>query len=453
MKTINIKKIAILPVLAMAFVAAFFQFHNASARVESAWGPQDRATYTWDNPADHVTFNSITDNPFIGDERNFVRIRKVGDEGYNSDSVDIEVGQEYEVYIYYHNDASGSLNASGEGMALDVYMRTEFPSYLNSGESAVVAGFISSSNAQPGEIWDIARLNAHTPVYLNYVANSAVLHNGGTADGALINGDALRSEQGATLAYWNDLWGMIPGCNEYAGYLTYRIKADQPNFVLDKKVALGETSNDYKDEIIVSPGDTLNFKIGYQNTGTTEQNNVTLHDLLPDGLKYIDGSTWAGSTRHPEGSKAPEYLFTDGLNVGAMIPGEESWATYQAKVADDKNIFPCGDTEIYNSAYVATYDGKASDRTKITVHRECENNENGNTVNQLPNTGPGEIAMAIAIVVVIGGGGFYFYRSQKMLRKVATTAGGTDGATGMVNSVKSGKDIVLEGIKNDKKHE
>lgn len=39
-----------------------------------AWGPS-RDTYTIENPASHNVFNSITDNPDYGDERNFLRVR------------------------------------------------------------------------------------------------------------------------------------------------------------------------------------------------------------------------------------------------------------------------------------------------------------------------------------------------------------------------------------------
>src|SRR5664280_2316069 len=42
-----------------------------------AWGPI-RDTFTMEHPADHITFNSITNNPNIGDERNFVGIRESG---------------------------------------------------------------------------------------------------------------------------------------------------------------------------------------------------------------------------------------------------------------------------------------------------------------------------------------------------------------------------------------
>ena len=184
-------------------------------------------------------------------------------------------------------------------------------------------------------------------------------------------------------------------------------------------------TEDWQDEITAKPGDTLKFRIHYTNTGTTEQTDVTIHDVLPSGLNYIAGSTFASSSRHPEGSTSPEVLFDGGLNIGAMIAGEEAWITYTATVADDSNLFPCGTTSVYNNALVSTHDGQGEDKTKVTVVRECATVTS--TPSTLPTTGPGEVLMAVAIVIVIGGGGYYFYRSQRMLRKVS--AGGAPEAT------------------------
>ena len=57
-----------------------------------AWGPE-RATFTMEKPASYVTFDSITDNQSsesvgIGDERNFVRVRKAGETTF-TDQVEI----------------------------------------------------------------------------------------------------------------------------------------------------------------------------------------------------------------------------------------------------------------------------------------------------------------------------------------------------------------------------
>ncbi len=427
MKKINFKRILLLPVVALAFVFAFLQFKEASAVEEDSWGPQNRKVYTWDAPADHVVFNSIENNPFLGDERNFVRIREAGTDN-EVDEIEAIPGKEYQVSVYYHNDASASLNESGKGISRNTYLRVEFPTYLEAGQKALIKAYITASNADPQTVYDSTYLKTNTPVYLNYVPNSAVISNNGTTNGTVLSGEALRSKEGVALGHYDTMWGMIPGCNEYGGYVNFRIKVDQPDFEIDKKVTLDGTEN-WQDEITAAPGDTLKFRIHYKNTGTTEQTGVTVHDVFPEGLNYVSGSTFASSTRHPEGDKTPESLFGDGLGLGAMIAGEEAWVTYKATVTDDNKLFPCGDTVVYNNAFVATHSGKNTDSTKIVVHRVCNI-----TPTELPTTGPGEIIMAVAVVLVIGGGGYYFYRSRKMLKK-ATSAAGVSGSANMSSDI------------------
>jgi len=201
---------------------------NAKKEDIETWGPQDRQTFTWSNPADHVCFNSMTDNPEIGDEANFVRVRKAGGHDKFVDNVIVEPGEEYEVNIYYHNNASASLNEGDRrGIAENVRLRMNYiASTLNAGEAAVIRGTISSSNAIPKEVWDTAYLNAKEAVGLRYVPNSAVLHNTGSLGGTVLNDDAVFGKDGGTfIGYSKNYWGLIPGCNEFAGYVTFRLKA------------------------------------------------------------------------------------------------------------------------------------------------------------------------------------------------------------------------------------
>lgn len=201
---------------------------NAKKEDIETWGPQDRQTFTWSNPADHVCFNSMTDNPEIGDEANFVRVRKAGGHDKFVDNVIVEPGEEYEVNIYYHNNASASLNEGDRrGIAENVRLRMNYiASTLNAGEAAVIRGTISSSNAIPKEVWDTAYLNAKEAIGLRYVPNSAVLHNTGSLGGTVLNDDAVFGKDGGTfIGYSKNYWGLIPGCNEFAGYVTFRLKA------------------------------------------------------------------------------------------------------------------------------------------------------------------------------------------------------------------------------------
>jgi hypothetical protein len=106
-------------------------------------------------------------------------------------------------------------------------MSSQVPGKLNKGEVGVVTGKIKANNSNPQEVWDSAFLRAEDTVYLRYVTASAIMHNGGSANGMLIGGEALFSEDGAYIAYYGDKWGFIPGCNEFAGYVTYDIKVEQ----------------------------------------------------------------------------------------------------------------------------------------------------------------------------------------------------------------------------------
>lgn len=71
---------------------------SESKKIET-WGP-DRILYSWDVRADHPTLNSIYNDPAMGDERNFVRIRKADSDEKFTDNVLAEPGAEYEVQIF-----------------------------------------------------------------------------------------------------------------------------------------------------------------------------------------------------------------------------------------------------------------------------------------------------------------------------------------------------------------
>ncbi len=354
-----------------ALVVSNVQTANVSAL--ETWGPQDRATFTWETPATYVTFNSITNNPSLGHESNFVRIREYNSGQKFTDEVTLEVGKEYEVFIYYHNN--GAANYGAEVMAQNARIRTAFPEKLTAGQAGMIKGYITATNANPTEVWDSTFVKANDTVYLRYVSNSAVLHNGSqgeySTNGMEVSGDALLSSTGVKIAYDNRYWGYIPGCNEYAGYITYRIKADQPGWKTSKTVSV-EGKNQYGTSIVAAPGDTLDFKLKYENVGTTWQNAVGLYDAMPNGLNYIAGSTFAVSPDAPNGATVADKLFTNsGLNIGNYNSGQSATVTYKAKLSTDKTIFSCGDTTIYNAAQSKTANGDQYAQVKITVRREC----------------------------------------------------------------------------------
>jgi len=411
----NVRRTArrMLPVAALAFSAVCSIFGTGNANAATTWGPSDRATFTWEKPASYVTFNSITDNPTLGDERNFVRVKKVGTEDNYRDSIDLEVGAEYEVFIYYHNNASANLNESGKGIATNVRLFVDQPNEVIAGHAGEIKGTIHSAEGDPQEVWDTAYVHTTSTVLLRYVANSATIHTNGSANGTVLDSSALFGDTGAYLAYSTNHIGVVPGCNEYSGYVTYRFKVDQPAMKISKTVS-EENQNNFVEKITVKPGAVLDFKVSYQNTGTINQLSIKAHDVMPNGLNYIKSSSYFTASFNEEGGFVSDKLFEDGgINLGDFRPGESMDLTYKVEVADDKTIFPCGDTVVYNNASIASANGTGYDKVEITVHRDCMPEE-------LPKTGPTEIVMALIVVAGIGVGGAYYIASRRQLNKISS---------------------------------
>ena len=338
-----------------------------------AWGP-DRPTYTTAAPADHVTFNSITDNPAYGDERNFVRIKEAtASSSTYTDNIALQPGKEYELYVYYHNNASETLNDAAhnyKGIAKEVKLRMEMPATVKAGQTASINGYISASNATPGTVYDDAKATTTSDVALRYVPGSAVITNFGATNGSTLPDSIMTS--GAALGF-DKLDGTIPGCNHYSGYVKLRIKVDQPNFEVTKQVSkAGE--NKYAKSVATKPGDKVDYKIKYKNTGTMQQNDVTIKDTLPAGVTYVAGSTYiSNSVTNNQWSKVDSDDITKGgLNIGAYAPGGAAYVKFTATVANNDQLPQCGANKLTNKATANTQNGAKSDTADVTVTKECQ---------------------------------------------------------------------------------
>lgn len=190
----------------------------------SIWGP-NRITYKWRQLIDKRCFNAIVDNPEIGNEENFVRIREYKEGAIFDNSVIVEVGKQYEVEIYYHNCADERFDEIGMGVAQNVLVSTHFATKLKRGDVGIVKGIISSTNTNPRCVWDSCYTYADSTVYLSYVPNSATLYNEGSANGSILHAESLFG-RGARIAHSNDYWGIIPGGKNFIGRVRYLIQAE-----------------------------------------------------------------------------------------------------------------------------------------------------------------------------------------------------------------------------------
>lgn len=192
--------------------------------VAMAWGPEDRPTYTMEKPAERATFNSIIDNAAVGDERDFVRIAEKDPNATYTNDLELEAGKQYEVYIYYHNDASKDFNYTDDqrGIAMNVTLSSVFPHELAEGQSEYISGKITSTNTEPLAVWDEAKVTAKQAMTLHYVEGSAKIYNRDNKDGTVLP-ISLFSEDG-TFIGMSKLNGIIPGCDEYSGHIVYTLQ-------------------------------------------------------------------------------------------------------------------------------------------------------------------------------------------------------------------------------------
>ena len=189
--------------------------------VDTPWGPE-RTTFTWNDPASYATFNSITNNPVLGDERDFVRIREINESGGSGSEVSLSPGGIYEVYIYYHNDADlEEIAEKAVGIADGVAIKSSFPQVLRAGERGVITGTIMASDTNPTSVWDGVYMTTDTDVRLEYIPDTAIIHNDGELDGNNIGSSYLFGD-GALIGF-NELSGLLPGGSQYAGYITYQL--------------------------------------------------------------------------------------------------------------------------------------------------------------------------------------------------------------------------------------
>lgn len=204
---------------------------------EGGWGDSSknglRETYTVDDInggvlGNKIVFNSITDSePIGGDERNFVAARENTENPtaetnwWNANDITVEDGKEYVIRAYVHNNSP----LGNDAVATNTKVAFSIPSA--SAKQIAVNGFIKADNAEPDEYWDSVRFNAEQNFHLEYVYDSALLENNGIGKGGMKLSDEIVTEatKGGVLIGYDALDGNIPGCYEYASYVTIRVKA------------------------------------------------------------------------------------------------------------------------------------------------------------------------------------------------------------------------------------
>lgn len=327
-----------------------------------AFGP-NRTTFTIEKPANYVTFNSITNNPNIGDERNFVGIREAnGDKGTKNvwyDKMNVQEGKEYYVRMYVHNNASANLKLVAQNT------RAHFILPTTTAKNISVNGYITSDNAKPNKIWDEANFMSDRNFNLAYVKGSAKYENN---KGTFALPESIFTESGALLGY-DKMNGQIPGCFQYAGYVTFKVKPQfAKTFELNKTVRESGTK-EWKESVNAKPGDKVDYQIMVKNISGAQMNNVMVLDTLPKGVKYVAGSTMVANPTNPKGVKVSDNLTTKGINIGNYANQANAYIKFSATVTGEN--LACGANTLRNVAKAESDFGAKTDTADVIVQKDC----------------------------------------------------------------------------------
>ena len=340
-----------------------------------AWGPS-RPSFTIEKPADYITFNSITNNPVIGgDEKDFVGIREVGSNANWTNNMKVQNGKEYYVRIYVHNNAASNLNLVAENVVAKLNVPTI------TAKTITVQGQISASNAKPNTVWDEATFSSDNDFNLAYVAGSALFENNGMGTTKLP--DSIVNNTGAKLGY-DKLDGKIPGCFQYAGYVTVKVKAqvNQPQEKTDidlAKTVRNKTNGEktWVETVNAKSGDTVQFQIHAKNTGSAGIQNLVIRDILPKGLNYVAGSTKLYNTSNPKGLKVSDNIIQNsGINIGSYQPNGDAFVRFDATVSAEQDLTVCGENTLTNIAQASDQKIVKNDTASVKVTKKCETPKN-----------------------------------------------------------------------------
>jgi len=199
-------------------VAAVVLGGSAAVYAAATFGPS-RPTFTWASPANYITFNSITDNPTWGDERQLLKVRNATQgSGSNATATQVTDNEDVLMTVYFHNDAESGLNL--------VATNTTVKFNLPSGPATTVTptAYITADNATPHQVYASADLTSSTPFTVTYEAGSAKLYtnyvSGVSVSDNVVNGGALVGSRGTD--------GNVPGCAQFSGYVTILVKVHVP---------------------------------------------------------------------------------------------------------------------------------------------------------------------------------------------------------------------------------
>jgi uncharacterized repeat protein (TIGR01451 family) len=328
------------------------------------FGP-DRPTKVWtaqENGFNYVTYNSYTGVPNgIGDERDFLRGVVTGrDANWQDPVANVANNDKVTAKVYIHNNADPLLNSApgNPGIARNVNVKIDIPKGLLADHE--VKTTISADNAIPKAVYDTLDISGvnDSLFQLKYVPGSAKLAGQTLPDSIFTTGLKLEDQK---------------GCFEFIREITFEMQVQKPGYQIQKTARLkGEDSTKWRKEVNAKRGDLIEWRISFQNIGSTQLDDVKVVDDLPSYTDVVPGSVELVNSNYPNGFKYDASAIQnngDMVNVDIQdyLPGSNAFLYLETKIEDHKDI-QCGIHQIANVVYVTPNGlGTLNDNAKVNV--------------------------------------------------------------------------------------
>ena len=192
---------------------------SLSAPWRAGWGPEREMFTVESGGAPYPAFNSISDNPNLGDERNFVGLRNAANDTSRwRDDVWAKPGETYNMRVYVNNaglDVNGTVSA---GIIQEA--RVSVGIRHNEGESSVYA-MLSGKNVTT--VYDGATLHVDPNVGVAFDTEDILLEGYAFADGGFALDSGIFAPDGTLLGY-EQMDGFVKPGYEYAFYIVLKVK-------------------------------------------------------------------------------------------------------------------------------------------------------------------------------------------------------------------------------------
>ena len=326
---------------------------------------------TFDADMDDTPAISIIDSPSYGSQIRFASIKKYDDVDLSySRSIDLELGQVYEVLVYYDNDTIRSSILGEAFLEEGLNMIAPFFPVIRGNSEQEAIFRLLSTNTPTRSIWDGLQLINNSPgdILIWHIPNSTTKHSHLRINDPIPDDFTLSSKQGIFLNYYgfDGATPLVAPEEAFGSYVTFRIMAVAPSFSTSQGLRI---NNDNKAQggwtpiVNAKMGDYIDILIEYENTSGVEQNNIVIRNALPDELAYVEDSTILYNSNYPVsdgGVSVNDGVATaQGINIGNYAPGATAMVKFSARVVD-------GSSGAKNISSVQTVN--QGERTETTIY-------------------------------------------------------------------------------------